>query len=99
MASLSRFSDVSEEELNALIQTSIPEKTKRARKHGIKNFKGKKEINLDISIYSTNNRWCIISIGCLNKFNNSLSKKYRSFVSSSEISTKTSRILALNFYR
>ena len=38
--------------------------------------------------------------GCLNKFNNCLSKKYRcSFVSSSEIYTKTFGIFALNFYR
>mgnify|MGYP001796016610 CR=1 FL=1 len=38
MASLSRFSDVLEEKLNALIQKAIPEKTKIARKRGIKNF-------------------------------------------------------------
>ena len=41
MAALSRFSkDVSEEELNALIQKAIPEKTKLAKKYGLKNFKG-----------------------------------------------------------
>ena len=34
------------EELNALIQITIPEKTKIARKYGIKNFKGKKNMNL-----------------------------------------------------
>ena len=40
MAAFSRFSeDVSEEELNALIQKAIPEKTKRARKYGLKNLK------------------------------------------------------------
>ena len=44
MAALSRFSeDVSEEELNAL-QKAIPEKTKIARKHGLKNLKGEKKI-------------------------------------------------------
>ena len=37
MAALSRYSeDVSEEELNALIQKVIPEKTKIARKYGLK---------------------------------------------------------------
>ena len=40
MAALSRFSeDVSEEELNALIQKAIPEKTKIARKYGLKKKK------------------------------------------------------------
>ena len=42
MAALSRFSDVSEENLNSLIQKVIPEKTKIERKYGIKRFKGKK---------------------------------------------------------
>ena len=42
MASLSRFSNVSEEKLNALIQKAIPEKTKIERKYDIKSFKGKK---------------------------------------------------------
>ena len=47
MDGLSCFSkDVSEEELNALIQKAIPEKTKIARKYGLKNFKGKKKKNL-----------------------------------------------------
>ena len=46
MASLFRFSDVSEEELNALIQKAIPEKSKIARKYGTKNFKGKKKMYL-----------------------------------------------------
>ena len=46
MAALSRFSeDVSEEELNALIQKAIPEKIKIARKYGINNFKVKKKMN------------------------------------------------------
>ena len=51
MASLSRFSDdVSEEELNAFIQKAISEKTKIARKYGIRVFKGKKneiEVSFD----------------------------------------------------
>ena len=46
MGSLSHFSEVLEEELNTLIQKAIPEKTKIARKYGIKNFKGKKKMNL-----------------------------------------------------
>ena len=46
MAFLSRFSDVSEEKSNALIQKAIAEKTKIARKYGKKNFKGKKRMNL-----------------------------------------------------
>ena len=50
MAAFSRFSkDVSEEGLNALIQKAIPEKTKMARKYGLKNLKGKKrEIKVSI---------------------------------------------------
>ena len=44
MAALYHFSDdVSEKELNALIQRAIPEKTKIARKYGLKNLKGKKK--------------------------------------------------------
>ena len=43
MASLSQFSDVFEEELNALIQKAIAQKTKIARKYAIKNFKSKKK--------------------------------------------------------
>ena len=42
MANLSRFSDVLEEDINALLQKAIPEKTKTARKYGIKHFKDKK---------------------------------------------------------
>ena len=54
MAGLSRFSeDVSEEELNALIQKAIPEKNKLASKYGLKNLKVKKKsiwsINLTVS--------------------------------------------------
>ena len=36
MASMSRFSDVSEKQLNALFQKVIPEKTKIARTYGKK---------------------------------------------------------------
>ena len=44
MAALSRFSeDVSEEKLKALIRKAVPEKTKIARKYGLKNLKGKKK--------------------------------------------------------
>ena len=39
MPTLSLFSDVSEEELNAFIQKEIPEKTKLAKKYGMKNLK------------------------------------------------------------
>ena len=45
MAALSRFSeDVSKEELNAFIQKPITEKTKIARKYGLKNLKDKKKL-------------------------------------------------------
>ena len=51
MAALSRFSeDFSEEELNALIQKTIPEKTKIARKYGLKNLKGKKKKEFEVPI-------------------------------------------------
>ena len=56
MTALSRFSeDVSQKELNVLIQKTIPEKTKRARKYDQKNLKGKKKkriwsINLTVSL-------------------------------------------------
>ena len=47
MAALYCFSsDVSEEELNALIQKAIPEKTKISRKYGLKDLKVKKKKNL-----------------------------------------------------
>ena len=42
---LFRFSDVSEEELNALIQKAIPGETKIAIKYNINIFKGKTEMN------------------------------------------------------
>ena len=52
MAALSRFSeDVSEGELNALIQKAIPEKTKIARKYGLKTpQKVRKKKNVEVSI-------------------------------------------------
>ena len=37
-----RFLDVSEEELNVLIQNAILQKTNIAKRYGIENFKGKK---------------------------------------------------------
>ena len=43
MASLSRFSEVSQEELNTFIQNIIPEK----RNDGLKNFKGKQNMNFN----------------------------------------------------
>ena len=51
MAAFSLFSeDVSEDELNALIQKAIPEKTKLARKYALKNLKGKKKKEFEVSI-------------------------------------------------
>ena len=51
MAALCCFSpNVSEEELNALIQKAIPEKTKIAGKYGLKNLKGKKKNNIDLTV-------------------------------------------------
>ena len=71
MAAFSPFSeDVSEKDLNALIQKAIPEKTKIARKCGLKNLKGKKKKEFEVSVCC-----CTISIDCLNKFNNCLSEK------------------------
>ena len=75
MAAFSRFSeDVSEEELNTLIQKAIPEKTKIARKYVLKNLKGKKK-KLKYQFDSFTLRIVASSIGCLNKFNNCLSNK------------------------
>ena len=65
--------NISEEELKALIQKAIPGKTKLGRRYGLKNLKGKKK-KFEVSIWQ-NSRWCIISIDCLNKFNNCLSNK------------------------
>ena len=82
MAVLSRFSeDVSEEELNALIQKVIPEKTKITRKYGLKNLKGKKKKNYRYQFDSFTRpvvagvSSLTTSISCLNKLNNCLSKK------------------------
>ena len=96
MASFSHFSEVLEEESNALIQKAIPEKTKIVRKYGLKNFKGTKKMNLKYQFDCFTGR----IVGCLNKFNNCLSKKCRcSFVSFSESSTKTIKNPAtLDFY-
>ena len=51
MAAFSCFSeDVSKEELNTLIQKAIPEKTKIARKYGLKNLKGKKKKEFEVTV-------------------------------------------------
>ena len=81
MAAFSRFSeDVSEEELNALFQKVIPEKT-NSKKIWYEKFQRYKKNEFEVStgqFHSTNSRWCIISIGCFNEFSNCLTKKYRS---------------------
>ncbi len=41
MASTSRFRVVSEDDIESVLQSAIPEKTKQATKYGIKIFKGK----------------------------------------------------------
>jgi hypothetical protein len=41
MAASSRFSQVSEDELDCLLDKAIPEKTKVATKYGVRIFKGK----------------------------------------------------------
>ena len=64
------------ETLNTHIQKAVPEKTKIARKYGIK--KDKKKRNLKYQFESFTRRIVAgvsISIGCLNEFNNCLSKK------------------------
>ena len=52
MAAISRFSeDVSEEELTLdLIQKAIPEKSRIARKYGLKNLKGKRKKEFEVLI-------------------------------------------------
>ena len=50
MASLSRFPDVSEKELNAYIQKAVPEKTKIAAKYDIKMFKSREKNEFEVSI-------------------------------------------------
>jgi len=44
MAAESRFVDVSDEFLSDLLDSSIPEKTKKATKYGMKIFNGKKTV-------------------------------------------------------
>ena len=46
MASLSHFSDVFEQKLNAYIKKAVPEKTKIAKTYDIKTLKGKQKMNL-----------------------------------------------------
>ena len=48
MASLYRFSDVSEEQLNAHIQKVVSEKTNIATKYDIKMFKGMKKNEFEV---------------------------------------------------
>ena len=51
MVALSHFSeDISEEELNTLIQKAIPEKTKIAGKYGLKISKVRKKRTLSINL-------------------------------------------------
>ena len=67
-----------------------------------KTLKERKKNEFEVSIFqfhSMNNHSVVDHQHWLFEFNNCLSIKYHcSFVSSSEISTKTIRILALNFY-
>ena len=106
MAAFSRFSeDVSEEELNALIQKAIPEKTNRAKKYDLKTLKGnkkKKELELSNKQFASFTRRIVAGVSsALVVWIKSIivyQKKYCYIVSSSEISTKTIWILALNFY-
>ena len=103
MAAFSRFSEeVLEEELNALIQKAISQKTKIARKYGVRNLKGKEKTNLRNQFDSFTRRIVAGVSSALVVWIDSIivyQKKYCcSFVSSSKISTKTIRILALNFH-
>ena len=51
MVVFSRFSeDVSEEDLNALIQKPIPEKTKIARKYGLKKVRNKRIWSINLTV-------------------------------------------------
>ena len=60
MVALSRFSeDVSEEDLNALIQKAIPKKTKIARKYDLKNLKDRGKKNLKYQFDSFTRRMVI----------------------------------------
>ena len=42
MATSSRFCEVSQEDLELLLENSVPEKTRQATKYGMKIFNGKK---------------------------------------------------------
>ena len=80
MAALSRFSeDVSKEELNALIQKAIPEKTKNSKKKMWPKERKKKNLKYQSDSFTrrivAGVSSLAISIGCLNKFTNWLSKK------------------------
>ena len=44
MASTSRFREVSEDDIGNVLQSAIPEKTKRAKRYGMKIFKGQRTI-------------------------------------------------------
>ena len=45
MATSSRFTEVSQEDLELLLENSVPEKTKQATKYGMKIFNGKNHNN------------------------------------------------------
>ena len=47
MATSSRFCEVSQEDLELLLENSVPEKTKQATKYGMKIFNGKKLYRTD----------------------------------------------------
>ena len=50
MATSLRFTEVSQEDLELLLENSVPEKTKRATKYGMKIFNGNKRILIMIQI-------------------------------------------------
>ena len=57
MASTSRFREVCEEDVQNVLQSAIPEKTKKATKYGIKIFKGKCRTIFEINaLFKTNNK-------------------------------------------
>ena len=96
MAFLSGFPDVSEENLDALIQKVILEKTKI--EYGIKNFKGKEKMNLKYQFDSF--IWRIVagvsvSVFCIYKFNNCLSEDIV-LLSLQRFLLKRARILLVN---
>ena len=95
MAVLSRFSeDVLEEELNALSQKVIPEKTIKYKENKVQKISKVRKYQFDSFTRRIVAAWCITSTGC---FNNCLSKKYCcSLVSSSKISTSVLSISIAN---